>query len=161
MNLSDEEITSFLSVSYELLNSDPFTNTKNYIQHGTISTYDHCLSVAYYSYWLSKRLRLRCNIRSLIRGALLHDLYLYDWHHKDASHKWHGFHHAKKARYNAIKHYHINKLEEKIIVSHMWPLTFRSFPNRKEAAIVCLVDKMISTCETLHIDCRVNHKIKE
>lgn len=161
MNLSDEEKTSFLSVCNELVNSDPFTDTKNYIQHGTISTYDHCLSVAFYSYWLSKRLRLQCNFRSLIRGALLHDLYLYDWHHKDHSHKWHGFHHAKKARYNAIKHYQINQLEEKIIASHMWPLTFRSFPNRREAAIVCLVDKMISTCETLHIDCRVNHKIKE
>lgn len=38
MNLSDKEISSFLSVCNELLYSDPFTNTKNYIQHGSVST---------------------------------------------------------------------------------------------------------------------------
>lgn len=161
MNLTNQELDYFLNVSEELITSSPFSDTKNYIQHGKVTTYDHCLSVAFYSYWLTKRLRLRCNIDSLIRGALLHDLYLYDWHQKDASHKWHGFYHAKRARYNALRHYQINELEEKIIMSHMWPLTLRALPNRKEAAIVCLIDKMISTCETLHIDCRVNHKIKE
>ncbi|NBK96611.1 MAG: HD domain-containing protein [Erysipelotrichia bacterium] len=161
MKLTNKETAFFLSVANEVLNSLPFYQTKQYLQHGRISTYDHCVSVAFYSYWLAKRMRLRCNDKSLIRGALLHDLYLYDWHIKDDTHKWHGFHHAKKARINALRYYQINPLEERIILSHMWPLTFRCFPNRKEAFIVCLIDKLISTCETLHINCRVNHKIKE
>lgn len=161
MNLSNQEMAFFLSASEDVLNSHPFEETKNYIQHGTITTYDHCLSVAFYSYWLARRIRIHCDRKSLIRGALLHDLYLYDWHEKDASHKWHGFHHAKKAHRNAKTHYAISELEERIIISHMWPLTFRTLPNRREAVIVCLLDKLISTFETLHIDCRVNHKIKE
>lgn len=161
MNLSEKERIYFLSTTAELLNSHPFQETKHYIQHGDISTYDHCLSVAFYSYWLAQRLKLRCQNKSLIRGALLHDLYLYDWHDKDDTHKWHGFHHAKKAHRNALIHYHISELEEKIILSHMWPLTFRSLPKHREAVIVCLVDKIISTFETLHINCRVNQKIKE
>ena len=36
---------------------------------------------------------------TLIKGAMLHDFYLYDWHAQDnGEHRWHGYHHAEKAR---------------------------------------------------------------
>jgi len=46
---------------------------KNYIQHGAISTYDHCRNVVRVSYWISARLRIRVDERALVRGVFLHD----------------------------------------------------------------------------------------
>ena len=62
-----------------------------------MTCFDHSLAVAYLSLWIVLRLGLRLDLRSLVRGALLHDYFLYDWHEKDASHRWHGFHHARRA----------------------------------------------------------------
>ena len=68
-----------------------------FIQHGNTSCLSHCIAVAYVSFSLARKLHIRCDETSLIRGALLHDYFLYDWHEKNAGHQWHGFHHAKKA----------------------------------------------------------------
>ena len=78
---------------------------KAYVQHGDISTYDHCLLVAYYSFILARKLHLKCSERELIRGALLHDYYLYDWHEKEKWHRWHGFRHANFALKNAMREF--------------------------------------------------------
>ena len=53
------------------------------------------LSVARCSIALSEYLHIRCSRRELIRGALLHDYFLYDWHipDKENPHKLHGFYH--------------------------------------------------------------------
>ena len=61
------------------------------IQHGDTTVLLHCLAVAYFSLRLAKLLRLKCDQRSLVRGALLHDYFLYDWHVPDPSHRLHGF----------------------------------------------------------------------
>ena len=56
---------------------------KNYTQHGKVSTYEHCERVAKLSYKLNKKLHLHAKVPTLIKGAMLHDFYLYDWHHED------------------------------------------------------------------------------
>lgn len=54
---------------------------KDYTQHGRVSTYRHSMAVSYYSYLLAcKRLFLKIDRMSTLRGGMLHDLYLYDWH---------------------------------------------------------------------------------
>ena len=35
----------------------------------------------------------------------------------------HGFRHPATALRNARKHFALNKVEENVIISHMWPLT--------------------------------------
>lgn len=64
-----------------------------YFQHGTTTVYKHSRNVAYYSLILAKKLEYRFNIKFnydvLIVGAFLHDLFLYDWHEKDKSHRLH------------------------------------------------------------------------
>lgn len=40
---------------------------KAYVQHGDISTYDHCLLVAYYSFILGKKTAFKMRERELIR----------------------------------------------------------------------------------------------
>ena len=54
-------------------------------------------------------------MRSLVRGALLHDYFLYDWHIPDESHKWHGVTHAGDALKNARRDFELNEIEQDMI----------------------------------------------
>lgn len=66
----------------DILKSENFRSTKTYIQHGTMPVHRHCIDVAEKSIAISKFLRIPCNEREMVRGALLHDYFLYDWHDK-------------------------------------------------------------------------------
>ena len=126
-----------------------FLKMNRYIQHGNTSCLLHSIAVSYYSYRLAKFLRLNIHEKELIRGALLHDYFLYDWHAKYKPTRDVGLHgriHPKIALFNARKDYDINELEADIIARHMFPLTFTP-PKYKESVIVCLVDKVLSTYE--------------
>lgn len=147
MNLSQKEISYFIHCSEEIITSEAFRSMKDFIQHGSTSCLEHSLAVAYYSYYLCQRLNLSVDDRSMIRGALLHDLFLYDWHYKADRKGLHGFTHSKAALQNAQDLFTLNKKEKDIIVKHMWPLTIIP-PRYKEALIVCIVDKYCSTAET-------------
>ncbi len=157
--LKEEERVLFLSIAAGPLASSLVQESRRFLQHGSVSTYDHMLSVAYYSFWLCRRLSLRCQVSSLIRGALFHDLFLYDWHAKESWHRLHGFYHPQRALQNASGLCTLDRIEENIILSHMWPLTFLQVPRCREAILVCLVDKVCSLLETLHIDCRTATKL--
>ncbi|MBE5960909.1 MAG: HD domain-containing protein [Lachnospiraceae bacterium] len=128
-----------------------FPQTKGYIQHGRVSVYEHSIHVARVSCKLALFLHLRVDYASLIRGGLLHDYFLYDWHDSDKSHRLHGFRHPKTALRNAKEDFDLTKTEQNIIVSHMFPLTLRSFPCCLEAWIVCIADKICATKETFHL----------
>ena len=101
-----------------------------------------------YSLKLARLLHLSCDKRSLIRGALLHDYFLYDWHVPDKSHRLHGFHHASRALQNARLDVALTSKEEDIIAHHMFPLT-PAPPRCREALLVCVVDKSCGLYETL------------
>ena len=123
---------------------------KRYIQHGRVTTYDHCRSVAVLSYRINKRLHLGADTRLLLRSAMLHDFYLYDWHYDDeGTHNWHGFIHAARAAENARRYVQASSGEQKVIRSHMWPLNLTRIPSSREAWIVCAADKAVSLHETL------------
>ena len=129
------------------LGDERLMKMKKYVQHGDVSTYDHAVLVAFYSCMLACRLRLKYDERALIRGALLHDYYLYDWHEKEAWHKWHGFRHPRFAMENAQRDFHLSEKEIEIIRKHMWPLTIIP-PRCKEAWIVNGTDTWISLIES-------------
>lgn len=124
-----------------------------YFQHGTTTVYKHSRNVAYYSLLCAKKLEknfhIKFNYKNLIAGAFLHDLFLYDWHEKDASHRWHGYRHPKTASKNARQMCNANAETTKIIETHMWPLTITKIPSSKEALLVCIVDKIMTIAETL------------
>ena len=118
------------------------------MQHGTTSIYRHSLNVAYTSLWMMERWQICLEPKSLVRGALLHDYFLYDWHQKDHSHRLHGFRHPKTALGNAQRDYHLNWKEKNIIARHMFPL-IPVPPQCREAWIVCLADKWCALRETV------------
>ena len=93
-------------------------------------------------------LRIRTDQRALVRGALLHDYFLYDWHKADPSHRLHGFYHPGTALRNARQDFALTPREENIIHRHMFPLTPMP-PATREAWIVCLADKYCAAAETV------------
>ncbi len=134
-----------------------------YFQHGTTTVHKHSRNVAYYSLLFAKKMEEKLNIHfnynNLIIGAFLHDLFLYDWHEKDASHRLHGYRHPVTASRNAKEMCHVNEDVIKIIKSHMWPLTITRVPITREAIIVCLVDKIVAINETINF-IKVFNRIK-
>ena len=138
---------------YEILRGiadDPHAlEMQQFIQHGTVTTYEHCLRVTRIAYWLNLHWHCHADEVSLVRGAFLHDFYLYDWHNCSNITHWHGFKHPLIARYNADAVFQLNNKERNIIQTHMWPLTITQLPRCREAYLVCLADKMSSSWETV------------
>ena len=149
MNDEDRILEDIKEILKELDEQGRMKYTQRYMQHSDISVYKHCISVAYTSVELAERFSLNVNRKELIRGALLHDYFLYDWHEKDASHKWHGFHHAKKACENAARDIpDLNEIEKDMIKCHMFPLNIVP-PKYMEGWILCCADKICSGAETV------------
>lgn len=142
---------------------------KNFTQHGTTSVFEHCVSVAKFSllmaYYLERKFKFKVDRDSLVRAALLHDYFLYDWHDKTIpGHNIHGFTHPRTAMLNADRDFGLNEIEKDIISKHMFPLTFMP-PRYRESVIVTLADKWCALCETFKVDVssyiiyRVNYRI--
>lgn len=134
----------------DILASENFDRTKEHIQHGNMTVNNHCIDVAKYSLAISKKLGIPCSRRELVRGALLHDYFLYDWHDKDHRDvkNLHGFYHPGIALRNAAREYKLTPRERDIIKKHMWPLTVVP-PQCREAWIVTAADKYCSLLETV------------
>ena len=139
----------------DILDSENFKSTKGHLQHGNMTVHNHCMDVARYSLLINKKLQVNCNKRDLIRGALLHDYFLYDWHDPDPSHRLHGFRHPYAALRRAEEDFDLSPLERNIIVRHMFPLVPIP-PACREAWVVCLADKACALGET--IDGRVGSR---
>ncbi|WP_044085038.1 HD domain-containing protein [Bifidobacterium gallicum] len=125
--------------------------SKAAMQHGLVSTYEHSFKVACLAVKMADRLHLwyRVDLSSLVRAALLHDYFLYDWHHHDdGSHRWHGFRHGRTAMLNGHRDFNLNVVERNSIHRHMFPLTPIP-PKHWEGWLVTLADKISATVETV------------
>ena len=154
LNKNIEKCTEVNEILSDILSNETVKQMHNYIQHGEISCYTHCYYVAYYTYLICKKLKL--DYKSAVRGAMLHDLFLYDWHTTspaDINEKGvHAWAHPRIALKNASKIFNLNDTEKDIIRNHMWPVTLK-FPKTKEAFIVSCMDKYSATAETF-MNCR-------
>ena len=139
--------TYFMNILKQVEAETRILQSKEHIQHGTTTVYEHCVQVAYESYLFAKEHQLQVEMGQLIRGALLHDYFLYDWHIKRKGHHFHGFTHPATALRNAEKEYNLGDIERNIISRHMFPLTIVP-PMCREAWLVCLADKYCAVKET-------------
>lgn len=151
MLVKADEIIKFLKLATPLLRDDRLRVMSRFIQHGSTTCLTHCLAVAYYSFLLTEYLQIPCDQSSLVRGALLHDYFLYDWHENGSSHRFHGFSHPSAALNNAARDFELNRVERNIIARHMFPLVPVP-PRYRESAIVCIMDKCCSLYETFSRD---------
>ena len=142
--------SEYLSAVRSVASGTLLATEDTYTQHGNTSCLLHSLAVAYYSCKLAEKLGAhRFSIRELIRGALLHDYFLYDWHVKPFHEEngLHGFSHPLTAWQNATRDYTLTKREQDIIRKHMFPLTLTKIPRYRESWIVTTVDKWLSLYE--------------
>jgi len=144
----ETDYAKFNEIADKIIHTEKYESMKNYIAHSDITTYEHSVLVAKSAYNYAVNHKVKCDIESLVRGALLHDYFLYDWH-KNPKFTFHGFKHAKIAMKNAERDYGLNDKEKNIILSHMFPLNLFSFPKCREAWIVTMADKKSAITETM------------
>ncbi|NLJ58396.1 MAG: HD domain-containing protein [Tissierellia bacterium] len=136
----------FMEVALPIIEHQEYQPMKS-IKHHDESVFDHSIKVAFYAYQIAYKYGL--DWESTIRGALLHDFFLYKFK-KTFSFRIitdsikHAISHPIIAFENASKYFNLNQKEENIIKGHMFPF---GFPKSKEAWIVSLVDKYIAVFE--------------
>lgn len=146
MQLSKEERTELETILEPYAQDALVQSMAGFVQHGSVSTLDHCHNVCEVSWWMCRRLHLEADPQVLAVGALLHDFYLYDWHGAG----WrHSYRHAERARRIAASHFGVDTRTQDVIRCHMWPFGITHVPRSREAVVVSLADKYVSLHETL------------
>jgi uncharacterized protein len=131
----------FLKIIQPLLQNQQVLQMNNFQHHKNFTCLQHSIHVSESCYKICKKLHL--DYVSASKAALLHDLFLYDWHSSNGikRHYLHGFFHPKESYKNACCIMKLNDIEKDMILKHMWPLTIK-LPKYKETYVICLVDKI-------------------
>jgi uncharacterized protein len=138
----------FEKIAGAILYNGTYAEEKKYIQHGRISVYEHSFDVAKLCFSMGEFFRI-ADKESLVRAALLHDFFLYDWHRPERVLSLHGWMHPVYAAENGRKYFNISDKEYSCIRTHMWPWTLFHPPLCREGWIICLADKACSLAETV------------
>jgi len=139
------ENKEFQEIIKDLVDNKRVQEMKEYRQHYNISCYTHCYEAAYYCYKLCKK--WNWDYKSATRGAMLHDMFLYDWRkHQDEYKGFHAFHHGRIAYNKASKEFELNDIEKNMILRHMFPVTPIP-PKYKEGWLLTIVDKYCTMAE--------------
>ena len=133
--------SEFRGIIKPLLDNSNFAETKNINHHG-ITRYEHSIRVAYFSYKITKLLRL--DYKETTEAALLHDFFLDEVKGKNQVAKLRQ--HPRYAVENSKKYFELSEKQEDIISTHMFPITFAP-PKYLESWIVDLVDDVASIYE--------------
>lgn len=120
---------------------DEYQKLKDIKHHG-ITRYEHSLRVAYYSYIITKALKL--DYKETAEAALLHDFFIDEVDKKNPLAKLRQ--HPDYALENASKIIDLSEKQIDIIKTHMFPVTFTP-PKYLESWIVDIIDDIASIYE--------------
>ena len=143
----------------DILAHPSFQQLRAFEHHGVNnSVYDHSVAVAEAACGLAHLMCLsESETASVVRGALLHDFFGYDWHgerfRRYLSHfsgirritHMHGFIHGHIAADRARHMFGLSARECEAIARHMFPLA--AMPRTRIAWIVTLADKAVASKE--------------
>lgn len=148
---ADEALTEqVLTFGEEILRSPKMQSEHRFMQHGITDCFTHSICVAYMALRVAECLHIQVDARSLVRGCLLHDYFLYDWHDKSTACKFHTFRHPLVSLRNASADFELNHIEKDIIRKHMFPLCFPP-PRYRESFIITIADKCCAASEIWHL----------
>ena len=139
-NIENDE---YLNLVNDILNNHEF-NKLDTISHHGISRLEHSIRVSYFSYKITKFLRLNYEVTA--RAGLLHDFFISDENRNMKDRFLSTFTHPKYAVMNASEYFEIDDLGKNIIESHMFPI-YKSLPKYAESWIVSFVDKVSAIYE--------------
>ncbi|MCL2176190.1 MAG: HD domain-containing protein [Treponema sp.] len=149
----------FDEYSQDIINHELFLSSKQIFSHGAISIYDHSIDVAEVAFSMiedSNSIDKKC----VVRAALLHDFFLYEWHIPGIRYVLHGHVHAGIAANNARRVFNISDKEYSCIKTHMWPWTLFHPPLCREGWIINLADKKVAVKEIFFRRGK-RHKLKD
>lgn len=138
--------SEYVDIVNDILNNKEFKKLKKYKHHGD-NRMDHCIRVSYYSYKIAKKLKLR--YKEIARAGLLHDFFFVN--NQEISFFTRIkvlFNHPRLAVINSNRHFKITKLEESMILSHVFPIGVR-LPVHIESWVLDLVDDYFSIYERI------------
>lgn len=131
----------FNNIIKDIVTNEEFMKLQNEVHHST-TRFNHSLRVAYEVY--NKLKDNNQNYVDATRAALLHDFFFDDDLSSSQNDRLNN--HPLVALENAKKYFDINELQENIILSHMYPLSY-CLPRFKESWIVSLMDKKVTILE--------------
>lgn len=137
--LQDENWVSLVS---DILANKRYLQLCHCKHHRGMSRIDHCIHVSYSCYLFCVHWHLRC-IRDAVRGALLHDFFLYNYAEERAltKHRLHAWFHPRVACNNAMEEFSLTKTEKMVILRHMFPATIVP-PTKVASWLVVIFDKV-------------------
>ncbi len=136
------QISEYHDAIFDILSSSEVQSLKEFAHHHSMTRFQHCLNVSYYSFLMCRKLGF--NAEQAARAGLLHDLY----ESSPRCTKEHLKNHPDIALENARKSFRLTKVEADIIQKHMWPIR-KGHPKYPESYIVMLTDKYIAMIEYL------------
>ncbi|MCM1371045.1 MAG: HD domain-containing protein [Clostridium sp.] len=133
----------YMNLVGHILDNSEFNKIKN-IEHHGITRFEHSLRVSYYSYKVSKFLKL--DYKQVATGGLLHDFFLSDDERTKKDKFKSFFSHPKKAVKKSYEQFKLTDKEQDIIRTHMFPMN-PAIPKYAESWVVSFVDKVVGVYE--------------
>ena len=141
-------ILLYLQYTKDLLRDPIVDSMKTYRHHRETSTHYHSVYVSYCVLKLCIRLGVP-DAKSVVRAALLHDFYLYEWYTEKHDEN-HIFYHPKASVKNIENHFGaLSPMQRNMILSHMFPLC-REMPQSPGAWLLTAADKRCAGEDYLH-----------
>ncbi|MDR0551967.1 MAG: HD domain-containing protein [Spirochaetaceae bacterium] len=145
-----KNIELFSAYAGDIINHESFLRGKHIFSHGTITIYEHSINVAMLAFRIAEKQTIKhpaLDIRCVVRAALLHDFFLYEWHIPGWRYVMHGWAHPSIAANKAREVFGITDKEYSCIRTHMWPWTFWRLPRCREGWIISWADKLVALKE--------------
>lgn len=144
VEVNAEDDNNYLLLVADILDNEEFKELVNYVHHDS-NRLQHSVNVSYISYCVAKKLNL--DYKEIARAALLHDFFFIDNHSISKANRFMTlFLHPKYALEKSKEHFELSKMEENIIVSHMFPFGL-FLPKYKESILVNAIDDYVSVLE--------------
>ena len=133
----------YMYIVSDILENKKFLAIKECKHHG-INRLEHSMRVSYYSYKITKKLRL--NYKETARGSLLHDFFKKEDLNIKKQKLCFALHPYLSLE-NACNNFDLSALEKDIIINHMFPTLPHKVPKYIESWLVSLIDKSVAIYE--------------
>ena len=134
------------AIGKDARNTSVWAYMSSVTHHGDMPRTMHCEDVAVEALNLACALHLKVSEKELVRAALLHDGFRYDWKIKSERARFHAFVHGRIAAKEIEKELSLTGKERNCIKAHMFPASL-DVPASKEAWLVSIADKICSVRE--------------
>ncbi len=138
-------IDKYLSLVGDILRDESVKQMKGYQHHRAVTTHFHSTFVSYTVLKMCEKIK-PAEERDIVRAALLHDYYLYEWYTEKHEEK-HIWYHPKQSVKNIEQHFgKLSEMQRNMILAHMFPMSYET-PSSLGAWLLTMADKHCATAD--------------